>query len=405
MKKKSKYFAAALALALSLSGCGSDNYVPVQRVDTLTAAAVAADRFAGEVVSESAVTVAREADKTVADLLVAVGDQVSKGQKLFSYDSDELSLTLDKQELELDQLEVEIDNLEDQIAAVAKELKSATGDTKTQLNIQQRQLQMELTEAEYEETALKQDITYTKQMLADVHVYSPIEGTIRSISTDNYDQYIVIQQAGAYQIKGLLSEMNMSMGLMEGVSVQITSRLDPEQTWTGVITSVDYENPETGGYDNYYGVSSGLTSASSYPFYVELDSTDGLLLGQHVYIQMASWVPDSDGVYIPEDYLMDLLYTPETDATTASVWAVGSDGRLEKRTVTLGLYESGIASYCVLDGLDLDDYIADPANLDCKEGAEISIDGKTGYIDDSGLTAAEQESIAASIAADIENAE
>lgn len=405
MKKKSKYFAAALALALSLSGCGSDNYVPVQRVDTLTAAAVAADRFAGEVVSESAVTVAREADKTVADLLVAVGDQVSKGQKLFSYDSDELSLTLDKQELELDQLEVEIDNLEDQIAAVAKELKSATGDTKTQLNIQQRQLQMELTEAEYEETALKQDITYTKQMLADVHVYSPIEGTIRSISTDNYDQYIVIQQAGAYQIKGLLSEMNMSMGLMEGVSVQITSRLDPEQTWTGVITSVDYENPETGGYDNYYGVSSGLTSASSYPFYVELDSTDGLLLGQHVYIQMASWVPDSDGVYIPEDYLMDLLYTPETDATTASVWAVGSDGRLEKRTVTLGLYESGIASYCVLDGLDLDDYIADPANLDCKEGAEISIDGKTGYIDDSGLTAAEQESIAASIAADIESAE
>lgn len=28
------------------------------------------------------------------------------------------------------------------------------------------------------------------------------------------------------------------------------------------------------------------TTASKYPFYVELDSTDGLILGQHVYLTL-----------------------------------------------------------------------------------------------------------------------
>lgn len=407
MLKKLRYIAAGMALALTLSACGGSNDpVPVQRVDQLTVAAMASDRYAGMVVSENAVTFKKESDKTVGELLVEVGDQVRQGQKLFSYDTDELSLSLDKQELELDRLEAEIDDLEDQISDVKKELKSAKGDTKTQLNIQQRQLEMELTQAEYDGESLEKDIEYTKEMLRNAIIYSTVDGTVRSINEDNYEEYIVVQQTGAYRIKGVLNEMNMGTGIMEGVNVQIISRLNPGQIWTGVVETIDYENAEQNSYDTmYYGNTSAMTSTSNYPFYIALDSTDGLLLGQHVYIQIAAQTLSTDEVCIPESYLMDLLYSPEEDQITASVWAVGSDGKLEKRTVTLGNYDINTGSYQVLAGLDFADYVADPANPDCHEGAEVSIDGKTGFVDDSGLTPEEQQIVAAEIADSIENAE
>lgn len=407
MRNKLKFLALGLALVLGLSGCGSDNPVPVERVDTLTAAATAADRFAGVVVSDNSVKVAKETDKTIKELLVQVGDQVKRGEKLFSYDTDELQLNLDKQELDLDRLEAEIDDLEDQIDDVEKEIKSASGDAKTQLNIQLRQLEMELTQSTYDKSTLKTEIDYTKKMLKNVTVKSPIAGTIRSIDEENAEEYIVIQEVGAYRIKGLLNEMNMSMGIMEGAAVQIISRLDPTRVWTGVVELVDYENAEQNSYDSmYYGVASdSMTSTSSYPFYVELDSTDGLLLGQHVYIQLASVAMDPSVVYIPENYLMDLFYDSETGQTTAAVWAVSTEGKLEKRTIILGGYDSTTGSYEVLDGLDFTDYVADPSNPDCKEGAPISIQGQTGYVDDSGLTPEEQASIASEIADSIEHAE
>ena len=200
--------------------------------------------------------------------------------------------------------------------------------------------------------------------------------------------------------------MSMAAGLMEGSFVEIVSRLDPNQIWTGTVSMVDYENAEQNSYDAmYYGTGNSMTATSSYPFYVTLDYTDGLLLGQHVYIRMAVSKPDPEAVFLPENYLMDVVYSNETGQTTATVWAVGPEGRLEKRTVVLGEFDMNTGSYQVLEGLEFSDYIADPANPDCKEGAEISINGQTGYVDDSGLTPAEQESVAASIAYDIEFAE
>ena len=407
MRTKLRYIALVLCLALGLSGCGEKVYVPVVRVDSLTAAALAADQFAGMVVSDSSVTVTSESGKKVKELLVKEGDKVTLGQKLFSYDSDELELALDKQELDLDRLEAELKEIKAQIKEVQAELKKAKDDTKTQLNIQLRQLETELTQATYDQEEMKTEIAYTKKMLKNIDVKSPIDGTIRTINADNPEEYIVIQQAGAYRVKGMLNEMSMGMGLMEGSPVEIVSRLDPNLIWKGTVETVDYENAEQNSYDAmYYGNTGNLNTASSYPFYVALESTDGLLLGQHVYIRMAVPTPeDPEAVFVPENYLMDVLYDMETGITTATVWAVSTEGTLEKRTVTLGEYDMTTGCYQILEGLDQWDFIADPSNPDCKEGAQISINGQTGYVDDSGLTPAEQESIAASIAYDIEFAE
>lgn len=410
MKKKFRYMALTLALVLGLSGCGEKAYVPVERVDRLVAVTVAEDQYAGVVVSENAVTIPRDTNKELKELHVAEGDQVYAGTRLFTYDTEALQLQVDKQNLDLDRLKEEIKNVKADITQIKKDITAAEkkkdSNLVASLNTDLRERELTQTQKEYEKKALEKEIAYNKDILKTVHVTSPIEGTVRTINNENLEQYIVIQETGAYRVKGLLNEMSMGAGIMEGVAVEIVSRLDPERVWSGTVSMIDYENAEQNSYDvMYYGVGSEMTGTSSYPFYVALDSTEGLLLGQHVYIRMA--VPESDEtvVWIPESYLMELTYDPETDTTTAYVWAVGEDGRLEKRLVTVGDYDAMTGSYTVLEGLSFTDYVADPSHPDCKEGAHISIYGQTGYVDNSGLTPEEQAAIEASIAAGIEYGE
>ncbi len=370
MNKKWKLCAAALALMTALCGCGGeDTVVPVVKVSMLTLAGEAGDYYAGVVVSENAVQVQRDMEQTIDELYVSEGDTVTQGQKLFSYDSDELNLTLDKQELEQDRLEADIKELKSQISEVEKELKTATGDTKTQLNIQLRQLQTELTEAQYDQEDLKDEIKYTKQMIKNVDVKSPIEGTVRKID-ESSASYITIQQAGAYQVQGALNELNLNAGLSLGSEVEIVSRLDENQFWTGKVTMMDYGNTSSNSYDSAYGYTDSLSSSNSYPFYVTLDSTDGLLLGQHVYVRLAGVNTGGSGrVLVPEGYLMDVSYDEKTMIRSASVWCPGEDGKLVKQTVVLGEYISDNGCYVILEGLTLDGYVADPSNPGCKKGA------------------------------------
>ena len=376
MRKTIRTVALVLLLALMLSACSAEPVsVPVEQVYMLLTAGNAAEKFAGVVVSENAVQIGRELDKTIKDLYVEEGQEIQADQKLFSYDTEELSLTLDRQELDLERLNAEIDEKKTQIADVEKELKKATGDTKTQLNIQLRQLQTELTQATYDKSAKQREIEYTKKMLQDVDVRSPISGTIRLIDETSTDAYIVIQQSGAYQVKGLLNELSLNAGITVGSAVTVISRIDSKQVWTGVVSSVDYNNTESNAYDSMYGYAmdgSGLTNSTSYPFYITLDSTDGLLLGQHVYIQLTADMNDDDQLWLPESYLMEVSQDENLN-TVAKVWSVDEENKLVLRQVTLGEYNVITGGYAILDGLTLYDYIADPSNPDCREGAVAQI--------------------------------
>ena len=190
------------------------------------------------VVSENAVEIKKENEKTVREIYVAEGDQVSEGDKLFSYDADELSLTLDKQKLEVDRLNATIDEKKEQISSVESDMESASGNDYTQLNIQLRQLQTELTQAEYDKAAKQKDVDHTQKMMKDVDVKSPISGAVRKINEQGEGAFMVIQQAGAYEVKGMLNEMSLGAGIMEGTPVVIQSRTDDSKTWNGTVRKV-----------------------------------------------------------------------------------------------------------------------------------------------------------------------
>ena len=123
MKRRIRWAAAVLCAVLALSACGEqEQAVYVQSVAELAGLGGIApgDRFAGMVVSENVAQIQKDPDMTVEELLVREGDDVTEGQPLFSYDMEELQLTLDKQKLELEQLLASIESYKEQIEQLTK---------------------------------------------------------------------------------------------------------------------------------------------------------------------------------------------------------------------------------------------------------------------------------------------
>ena len=390
--KLKKYVAVALAMAmlLSFAGCGSkEGAVYVQSVAELAnlGGIAPGDRFAGIVVSENVAQVQKDGEKTIAELLVKEGDDVKEGDPLFSYDTGELELALAKQELELEQLKASIENYKEQIAEMEKQSQWVGGTDKLQFTIQIQSTQVDLMEAELNLKTKETEVERSRDILENATVVSPVTGRIQAINEngmDNYGNplaYISIQQAGAYRVKGTLGELQRG-GITEGSRMQIISRTEDAQRWTGTVTLVDYENPTQGSNsDMYYGVMTDeMTSSSKYPFYVELDSTDGLILGQHVYLELEVEEAETGG---PSISMAFIAY--EEDGSTY-VWAENR-GKLEKRSVTVGEMNYMNGTVEILSGLTEEDYIAFPDMELCVAGArtthehveeEVSPEGEVG---------------------------
>ena len=370
--KKGMSLLLALCLALTLGACGSkEGAVYVQSVaDLANLGGIApGDRFAGIVVSENVAEIQKDPDKTISELLVRAGDDVTEGQTLFSYDTDQLQLTLDKQRLELEQLQATIENYKVQIEELEKDRDRASSGNKLEYTVQIQSMQVDLKEAELNLAAKETAVAQSEAILENATVVSPVTGRVQSINEsgmDNYGNavaYITIQQSGSYRVKGTINELQRG-GIMEGTRVKIVSRTDENVYWLGTVTLVDYENP-TQGNDNsyYYGYSTDeMTSSSKYPFYVELDSTEGLILGQHVYMEVDAGEEESSGVAVSSAFI---CY--DEDGSTY-VWAENR-GKLEKRTVTIGEYNFMLDTMEILEGLTEEDYIAFPDGELCVEGA------------------------------------
>ncbi len=364
-----------LCLAMSFAGCGNDgSAVFVQSVESLMnlGGIAPGDRFPGMVVSENVTEVHKDSDKAIAEVLVREGDDVEEGQELFRYDMDQLQLALDKQKLELEQLKATIENYKSQIEDLKKEEAKAWGSNKLQYTIQIQSLEVDLKESELNLEAKEKEVARTEEMVGNTSVVSPVTGRITGINENGYDNYgnplayITIQQAGSFRIKGTLGELQRG-GIIEGTRMKIVSRTDENQVWYGTVTLVDYESPsQDNGGDIYIGgMIDPMTSSSKYPFYVELDSSEGLLLGQHVYLELDIGEEEKSGISISSAFIA------YDDEGNPYVWAE-KNGKLEKRTVVLGEYDFMTDAMEILEGLTESDYIAFPDPEFCTEGASTT---------------------------------
>ena len=359
-----------LTICLMLSGCSSSAGVYVQSVEALSnmGGIAPGDHFLGLVVSEHVTKIEKDSEKAVQELLVQEGDDVKEGQELFSYDTDELQLNYDKKCLELEQLKASIESYKSQIRQLETERAGVSGSEKLRYTLEIQSTQLDMKEAELKISGKEKEVEQAADLLENSTVVSPVAGRVQDINESGMDNqgekaaYITIQEIGSYRVKGVLGELQRG-GIQEEDRVCLVSRTDENQTWSGKVTLVDYENPTQGSdMDRYYGMSTDeMTASSKYPFYVELDSTEGLMLGQHLYIKLETEEGQPVGIPISNAFV---CYAEDG---SAFVWAEHR-GKLEKRTVTLGEYNPMTDTQEILSGISLEDYLAFP-DENCQEGA------------------------------------
>ena len=385
------------------SGSASSDAVFVDSVGTITGLTGADglfSRYSGVVEPQKTEKIQLASGLTVKKTYVSVGDEVQVGTKLFSYDTDDAQDKITQLEIDIENYEISIKSSESQITQLEKERDKVKDDEKLSYTTQIMTTQNNIKRYQYEMKSKQAEMESLKKQIANADVTSPIQGIIKTISSntgsddsssdtssgmnsDSEDSsaYMTIMATGEYRIKGKINEQNMSE-IQEGMNMIAYSRVDETQTWKGTLTTIDKEsNSSNSSSAMSYGDTgdSSLTSSSSYPFYVDLESSDGLMLGQHVYLMADNGQEDQeDGLWLEDYYFI----TDEDGAVTNYVWAVDANDKLEKREVTLGDFNDETFKYEVLDGLTVDDYIAFPGE-DCVEGAPVTRNADDLY-DDTG---------------------
>lgn len=369
------------------SGGSDDTVVYVSKVSVLTGVESAAtNRFAGVVEPQETVNVKIESGRKVKEVQVKTGDEVKAGQLLFVYDLSSIQDDLKQAQLDMDRLKNEQISLTEQIATLEAEKKKAKAEDQLSYTIEIETNKMNLKKNEYSQKSKEAEIEKLQNATGNTEVRSEIDGVIQKIDTskmtsddgDSVDDstdtdyssgdsssdssaFITILSTGAYRVKGKINEQNRD-SIVPGESVIIRSRVDNSKTWKGTMGSIDVNNgssdsSDSDDYSMMGGSSDDQTTSTSYPFYVELDSSDGLMLGQHVYIERDIGQDEQkDGLWISDYYIVD------ADTNEPYVWAANDKKKLEKRYVTLGKHDDDLEEYEIVDGLTKKDSIAFPTD-------------------------------------------
>ena len=387
MKKAAFILALVMLLGVAAS-CGAGNgEASVQSVSMICGLGTAGltDRFAGVVSAMGETNIKKDDSLSIGEVKVKVGDAVKVGDVLFTYDMSQIEINLEEAQLALDDLKATLADKEEEKKQTEAALDAIVDDVERNKTLNQiRQINLEIRNTNRSIAEKGREIEKLQENLKNTSVKSEVEGEVKSVNpnggTDvrgNALPLISIVQTGGFRVKGYVNESNASV-LNEGAKVVIRARTG-SQTWGGTISNIDWNNPAQSGNTNYYdGGSSDTGTSSKYPFYVELTSSEGLLLGQHVYIEPDLGRNDSPtGIQLPAGFINDADTSPW-------VWAQGSNGKLEKRSVTLGEYNGELDTYTVTDGLTASDYIAYPDDT-LKVGMTcVTYDESTFEPDDSG---------------------
>ncbi len=390
--------AAALIWFLRSSGSSSSGSVYIQSVNDVNAAGISSvNRYSGVIETQKTDKVEFDTSKKFKEIYVNEGDRVAKGDALFSYDTESIELQIQQAQLSIEKLNTTVANDTDQIAQLQKDMASASSADKPSYSAQIQELQAEIAQTQYDIKTKQAEIDKLTSSISSATVTAKMDGTVESIadldallagtltdSTGNQSNvYITILADGELRVKGKTSEQNIQT-LYQDMTVIVRSRVDQSITWTGTISSIDTQSSSDDN-NNYFSASG--ERASSYAFYVNLDSIDGLMLGQHVTIE-----PDYGQTTVKDGIWLSSGWITQNDDGTAYVWAAKSEGaKLEKRTVELGEYDSNLDEYQITSGLAASDYLAWP-DVDCVVGASTtteyimddsnSLDGDFSYTGD-----------------------
>lgn len=324
----------------------------VQKVSTIIGSSYTENRYSGVVESSETVDINQDGNKSITDMYVEAGQKVSKGDKLFSYDTTEASNSIAQKKLDIEAQNNEIQAQNNTIADYKAELNK--GGDKVEIQARINDASFAIRQAQNTIKATQTEIDQLNKQIENSTVLSTIDGIIKEVNKDggtdesgNQKPLVSITQTTDFRVKGSISEMGT---ISEGTSVIVRSRVNEDQIYKGTVTKVETD-PQSNSNNNFYGADSS-ESASKYPFYVSLDNNKGLMLGQHVYIEA-----DNGQSTKKKGIWLDASFIVSDDNGNSYVW-VSEKGKLKRRKVELGKTDEETYTTKIKSGLSVDDYIA-----------------------------------------------
>ena len=370
------YFLATKVLHIDLpfslpfggSGSGEDTAY-VQTVASILGVGYTgkSNRYSGVVEAKEVIEINPDSSLTIAERFVEAGDAVTKGMPLFSYDVDSLTLSYEQLLIDISGQENTIRTSTEEIESLEKRIAKAKESKQYELKLELQEVSLTLKKAEYELKSKQAQAEDLKKAIDDSVVKSPVDGRVRSVRTEDssnpfggYGQeqsnaYMTIVAGSDYCVKGTVSEQTVR-SLYEGMAVTIRSRTDESKYCRGEIYRVNTTEPVSDNNNMYYYDGGSGDKSSKYAFYVSVDSIEGLMMGQHVYIEPGEPGEDDGTMWLPSYYLLP----NDTEGGIGYVYAENSKGRIEKRQVSLGAYNEETDSYEIVSGLAFTDRIAFP---------------------------------------------
>ncbi|QFJ55420.1 efflux RND transporter periplasmic adaptor subunit [Pseudobutyrivibrio xylanivorans] len=320
--------------------------------------------FMGIVEGQETTSVTKSSERELDKLLVSEGDVVTVGTPLFSYKSDSLEAENVQYGFDIETANININEYNRTIEKLTSDYAKIKGQSDEDKNNREdlanqiESLKTDIAIAENSISSTNAKIDENKKKIANSTVTSTVDGVITKIADDTNPytsdgSFITILASKEMRVKGQINEQNVwAINIDEPVTLR--SRVDKSKTWSGKITKIDTETKQESDSNSYDG--SSEDNSTKYPFYVTLDNSDGLMMGQHLYIELgqtdAPEMDFSDGTYIYEYYIS------YDDDGNPFVWA-DKNGHLEKKSIELGEYYEEQMVYAI-SGIDKDTKIAYP---------------------------------------------
>lgn len=320
------------------------------------------NRYNGTVESQDTFEVSVDSNRKINEIKVEVGELVEEGQTLVTYDTNELKMQIAQANLEVESINNDIENYNKQKETLAQERDKAADSEKFSYTTQIQNVENSIAQKQFDLESKQLEISKYQKQMNESSVKSKVSGVVREINEKGTDAngntapFMTILKTGEYRVKGSIDEQNIWM-LADGQPVVIRSRVDETKTWKGKIALIDTEKPQSQGNSNsnmYTPEGGEAMTATKYPFYIELESADGLILGQHVYIELDNGQEQvKEGLWLYGSYIIQ-------DEEKPYVWVANDKNQLEKRYIELGEYDAEMDEYEIVSGLSGDDYITWP---------------------------------------------
>lgn len=328
--------------------------------------------ISGRVIPGNIETIYADATKgKVKDIFIKEGDEVQKGQKLFSYDSPELALQIKQADLDNQMTTMRSKQASDKIDSLNQDIQKAkdTGAPSTVIQPLEAQVadlesQMKTIDLEKQKNDLQQQELQKKQ--EDLIVYSKNNGVVQKLDPDASQgstqlqpkAFIQIASKDPFQIQGTLTELQKSQ-IQKGQTVTITAKAVANKTWKGKITEVsEYPTTADSGQINTTDAAASQT-ISYYTYKASLESQDGLSPGYHVSMQ----------VNISSQKLLSVPRSSIVEENNESYLFINDNGKLKKTKVTTGLSDGEWIQ--VSQGVKEGDKVAESPSSKLQDGMDV----------------------------------